>query len=462
MAAMPTPPVPERRPAHQRRPEPEPGVSSPSASPPARARRRLSGLVVDPAPLRLDRDFRLLWLGQAISSVGRMITSIVLPYQVYVLTGDILTVGVLSLVQLIPILVFALGGGAVADAVDRRRLLLLTQVGLAAASLALAAIALLPDPSVGAIYAVAFLAAGLGAIDQPARASAIPRLVPPERLTAAISMNQLVFNASAVVGPAIGGIVLATAGIAAAYLIDGVTFGAAIIALLMIAPIPPAPGASRPSVTSVIEGLRFARRRREVLATFIIDLNAMVFGSPRSLFPALALDVFMVGPAGVGLMSSAAGLGALLGAVFSGWTSTVRRPGRAVLVAVAVWSLGIVGFGLATFSFPLALLFLAIAAGADVISAVLRNTIVQVLTPDELRGRVSSIHILVVTGGPRIGDAEASAVAAVVGPSMSVVSGGLLSLAGVGVIALAMPEFDRLDLRRAAAEPVPVTTAPAI
>jgi MFS family permease len=441
MATMPDS-APERRPAPERPP-----------------RRRLSGLIADPAPLRHDRDFRLLWLGQAISTVGRMITSIVLPYQVYVLTGDLLAVGLLSIVQLVPILVFALGGGAVADAVDRRRLLLVTQAGLAASSLALAVIALLPDPPVAAIYATAFVAAGLGAIDQPARSSAIPRLVPPERLTAAIAMNQLVFNGSAVIGPAIGGIVLATAGITAAYLIDVVTFGAAIVALLLISPIPPAPGAVRPSLTTVLEGLRFARSRREVLATFIVDINAMVFGSPRSLFPALALDVFRVGPAGVGLMSSAVGLGAVVAAVFSGWTSTVRRPGRAVLVSVAVWSLGIAGFGLATFSFPLALLCLAIAAGADVISAVLRSTIVQVLTPDELRGRVSSIHILVVTGGPRVGDAEASAVAAAIGPSMSVVSGGLLSLVGVGAIALAMPEFDRLDLRRAAAaEPVPAAS----
>jgi MFS family permease len=187
------------------------------------------------------------------------------------------------------------------------------------------------------------------------------------------------------------------------------------------------------------------------MATFLVDINAMVFGSPRSLFPALALDVFRVGPAGVGLMSSAVGLGAFLAVIFSGWTTRVRRPGRAVLIAVAAWSLGIAGFGLATFSFPLALLFLAIAAGADVISAVLRSAIVHLITPDALRGRVSSIHILVVTGGPRIGDAEASAVAALMGTQFSVVSGGILSLVGLGAVALAMPEFGRLDMTKVAA-----------
>jgi MFS family permease len=412
-------------------------------------RRRFGGMLVDPAPLRHDRDFRLLWAGQAISSAGRMITMVVLPYQVYVLTGDLLAVGVLSLVQLVPILVFALGGGAVADAVDRRRLLLVTQLGLAGSSLALALLALLPTPSVAAIYAVAFVAAGLGAIDQPARASAIPRLVPAHRLPAAIAMNQLVFNGSAVIGPAIGGVILATAGVAAAYVVDVVTFGAAIVALLLIAPIPPAPGAVRPSVAAVVEGLRYARRRRVLLATFVVDINAMVFGSPRSLFPALALDVFRVGPAGVGLMSSAAAFGALLGALFSGRATTVRRQGRAVLIAVAVWGLGITGFGIATFSFPLALACLAIAGGADVISAVLRSSIVQILTPDALRGRVSSIHILVVTGGPRIGDAEASAVASVVGPQLSAISGGVLTLVGLAAIRFAMPELDALDMDKA-------------
>ena len=409
-------------------------------------RRRLGSLIVDPAPLRLDRDFRLLWTGQAISAVGRMVTSVVLPYQVYVLTGDLLMLGALSLVQLVPILAFSLGGGAVADAVDRRRLLLVTQLGLAATSGALMLLALLPSPPVVGIFAVAFLAAGIGAVDQPARGSAIPRMVAPERLSAAIALNQLVFNGAAVIGPAFGGVLLALTDVSACYLVDVVTFGAAIAAVLMIAPIPPHPGAARPSVRAIAEGLRFARGRRPVLATFIVDINAMVFGSPRSLFAPLALDVFRVGPAGVGLMSAAAGFGAFLAAVFSGWTARVRRPGIAVLGAVAVWSVGIVGFGLATFSFPLALACLAIASGADVFSAVLRNSIVQLLTPDALRGRVSSIHILVVTGGPRVGDAEASGAAALIGTQWSVVSGGLLSLAGLGLLWLALPEFAKLEL----------------
>ena len=410
-------------------------------------RRRFGSLLVDPAPLRHDRDYRLLWSGQAISVAGRMITAVVLPYQVYVLTRDVLAVGFLSIVQLVPILIFTLGGGAVADAIDRRRLLLVTQVTLALSSVGLAAVALLPDTPIWAVYALAFVAAGLGSVDQPAWASAIPRLVPPERLQSAIALNQLVFNAGAVVGPAIGGIVVATVGIAAAYAIDAVTYVAAIVALLLMAPIPPAPNAVRPSLAAIAEGLRFARRRRPVLATFLVDLMAMVFGSPRSLVPAMALDVFGVGAAGVGLLSSATALGAMVAALFAGWTTGVRRQGLAVLAAVTVWGLGIVGFGLFTFSFPLALLCLAIASGADVISAVLRSFIVQTLTPDALRGRVSSIHILVVTGGPRIGDAEAAAVAALTSPATSVVAGGVLTVIGAAVLAFAMPEFRNLEVR---------------
>jgi MFS family permease len=434
----------------------------PESSLPARRRDRLRGLIVDVEPLRRDRDFRLLWIGQVVSGLGRQVTTIVLPYQLYVLTGTPLAIGALALVQVVPIMAFSLGGGVVADAVDRRRLLLLTQVGLAAASVALAGLALLPATPVLAIYAVAFVAAGLGAIDQPARSSAVPRLVPRERLPAAIALGQLNFQAAGVVGPAIGGLVLATLGIAACYVFDAITFAAAIGALLLIAPIPPAHGAVRPSLSAIAEGLRFARRRRAILATFAVDLNAMIFGMPTALFPILALDVFRVGPAGLGLLAAAPAAGAVIGALLTGWVGRVRRTGRAVLWASAGWGLAIVAFGLCTFSFPLALVFLAAAGAADVITAVLRSAIVQLITPDGLRGRVTSIHILVVTGGPRLGDVEASAVASLAGAQLSVVSGGLLCLVGLAAIVRSFPELAAFDMRKAAGlegrppEPVPV------
>jgi MFS family permease len=423
----------------------------PEPAQPARRRDRLRRLIVDVEPLRRDRDFRYLWMGQVVSGLGRQVTSIVLPYQLYVLTGTPLAIGALALVQVVPIMAFSLGGGVVADAVDRRRLLLLTQAGLATASAALAGLAMMAAPPVLAIYAVAFVAAGLGAMDQPARSSAVPRLVPRERLPAALALGQLNFQAAGVVGPAIGGLVIASLGIAAGYAFDVITFGAAIGALLLIAPIPPAHGAVRPSLGAIAEGLRFARRRRAILGTFAVDLNAMVFGMPTALFPVLALDVFRVGPAGLGLLAAAPAAGALVGAVLTGWVGRVRRTGRAVLWASAGWGLAITAFGLCTFSFPLALVFLAAAGAADVVTAVLRSAIVQLLTPDELRGRVTSIHILVVTGGPRLGDVEASAVASLAGAQLSVVSGGLLCLVGLVAIVRSFPELAAFDMSEVAA-----------
>jgi MFS family permease len=410
---------------------------------PARPSRRLRGVLVDVAPLRHDRDFRLLWVGQLISGAGRQVTVVALPFHLFVLTGSTLAVGLLALVQLVPIVLFALGGGAMADAVDRRRLLLATQAGLALTSLALMGLALAPDAPLLAYYVVAFVAAGLGAVDQPARSSAVPRLVPSERLPAAIALNQLGFQAMAVVGPVFGGVLLATVGVAAAFLFDAVTFLAAIVALLLIAPIPPHPDAARPSLRTVAEGLRFVRSRRVVLSTFVVDFVAMVFGMPSSLFPALALDVFRVGPAGVGLLAAAPAAGALVGALFTGWVGRARRPGRAIIWSVAAWGLAITAFGLATETFALALLFLAIAGAADLFSAVLRSAVVQLETPDELRGRVVGVHILVVTSGPRLGDAEAAAVAAIAGPQFAVVSGGILVLVGLAAVVRRFPEHSR-------------------
>lgn len=401
----------------------------------------LRGLLVDLEPVRRDRDFRMLWLGQLVNGLGRQVTVVALPFELWQLTHSSLSIGLLALVQLVPILIFSLGGGAVADAVDRRRLLIVTQLLLAATSLALVILAIQPSPPIWALYTVAFVAAGVGAVDGPARTSALPRLVPRERLPAAIAVNWLSGQTVAVAGPVFAGVLIATSGVAAAFTFDVLTFLASLVALLVIAPIPPHPDARRPSLRSIAEGLAFARDRRIVLATFTIDFDAMVFGMPSALFPQLALTVFNTGPAGYGLLNAAPAVGALVGAAFSGWIGSVRRPGRGVVAAVAGWGAAIVAFGLLTASFPLALLCLAVAGGADVISAVLRSSIVQLTTPDPLRGRLSSIHMLVVTSGPRIGDAEAAAVAAVAGPQFSVVSGGILCLLGLIVVVRLFPEL---------------------
>jgi MFS family permease len=364
-----------------------------------------------------------------------------LPYQVYVLTGSTLAIAALTLFQLVPILLFALGAGSLADAVDRRRLLMATQAGLAACSLALVLLALTGAPSLIALFAVAFVAAGLSAVDQPARSSSIPRLVPPERLPSAIALNQLNFQLASIVGPAVGGILIATIGLAGAYAVDLASFVASFVALLAIQPLPPLAAVTRPGLDAIREGLRFARRRRAILGSFVIDLNAMIFGMPTSLFPVLALDTFHTGPAGLGFLAAAPAAGAFVGALFSGWVKSVQRTGRAILLAVAVWGLAITAFGLVTVSFPLALLCLAAAGAADVFSAVFRSSLVQLETPDQLRGRVMSIHILVVTSGPRLGDIEAAIVASLTSPQFAVVSGGIACVLGVWVVARRFPEL---------------------
>jgi MFS family permease len=243
---------------------------------------------VDVSPLRLDPRYRRLWIGQTVSGMGTQITRIALPFQVYVLTGSTLAVAALAAVQLVPILTFALGAGSLADAIDRRRLLLFTQTGQALTSASLLLIALSPAPSLVAIYAIAFVASSLSAVDQPTRASAVPRLVAPSRLPAAIALNELNYQTASVVGPAVGGLLLATVGVAGAYAVDTVTFAASILALIAIGPIPPSADARRPSLAGIREGLRFATRRRVIMSAFVIDLNAMIFGMPLALFPALA------------------------------------------------------------------------------------------------------------------------------------------------------------------------------
>ncbi len=413
---------------------------------------RLGSALVDVGRLRRHREFRLLTIGSLIGGLGRQVTVIALPYQLYVLTRSPLAIGLLAIVQLVPLLSFSMIGGAIADSVERRRLLLVTQSGLLLCSAALALIATSADPPVVLIYVVAFVAGAISAVDQPTRSSAMFRVVPREELPWAISISQVTWNVSSVLGPALGGALIAVFGLPAAYATDALTFGISLVTVFMIAPLPPLGGAARFSFAAIREGLRYARRTRVLLATFVVDLDAMIFGMPVALFPILSLDVFHMGPEGVGLMTAAPAAGALLGAVFTGWVHRVRLQGRAVIAAVAVWGLAIAAFGLSTFSFPLALLFLAIAGAADMYSAVFRSTILQVGLPDQLRGRLSALHLTVVTGGPRLGDLEATAVAAAVSAPFSVVSGGLLCVLGLALVAWRFPELAAYDAHVAAAD----------
>ena len=409
--------------------------------------------MVDVAPVRLDPEYRRLWASSLVGTLGRQMVLVALPFELWQLTHSSLSIGLLAIVQLVPILTFALGGGAVADAVDRRRLLTVTTILLASTSVVLVLLAAQPSPPVWAFYVVAFVAAAVGAVDGPTRSSTTPRLVPRERLTAAITMSSLSMNGMSVAGPALAGAMIQLWGVPSAFGLDVLMGLLGLAAILSLAPIPPHPDAARPGITAVREGLSFMRASGIIMSSFVIDLDAMIFGMPSSLFPQLALTVFNVGAAGYGLLTAAPAFGAVLGAAMTGWAGRVRRPGRGVVVAVAAWGVAIVAFGLSTWSLPVALAFLALAGAADVVSAVLRSMIIQFETPDRLRGRLMSIHTLVVTSGPRLGDAEAAAVAAVAGAQFSVVSGGILCLVGLLAVVRRFPQLLSYELAHATTPP---------
>ncbi len=424
---------------------PEPPDPDPS---PALARARLRRLVrriaVDVAPLRASRDFRLLWTGLLISEAGYQFTLVATFVQVTQLTGSPAAVGAVGLVGLVGLAVGTVVGGTFIDRYDRRTVLVWAQVAFMAATGALLAGALMERPPLGLIYAAVALIATVAAIDGPTRSAMTPRLVGRELLPAALVLNQVIWNGTGLVGPALAGIVIDRLGLAWAYGIDLVTYLGMLGAAAAVRPLPPEPGTeARSGWAAVREGFRYLRGRRVLQAAFLADIVAMVFGMPRALFPILAEVQFHQGPAVVGLLFSAPAVGALLGALTAGWVGKVRHQGRAVVWAVAIWGAGIAAFGLVGGNLWLGLAFLALAGAADVISAVFRGTILQLTVPDALRGRLSGIHILVVTGGPRLGDLEAGLVAAAFSPQVSVVSGGILCIVGALSLARLFPAFWR-------------------
>jgi MFS family permease len=405
-------------------------------------------VLADLTPLRTSRDYRLMFIGQVTSNIGRQVTVVAIPIQVFGITHSSLAVGLVGLASLPPLIGFSLASGSLSDAFDRRRLLLAMQFVLAGTSAALALNAGVGHPALWPLYVFGALSAGFSGADMQTRNAIVPRLVPRDQLPAAAALNQIVWQVGFVVGPSLAGLVIGNVSLAAAYWIDVGTFVVAFSTALLMRPLPPEGGGTRAGLASIVEGLRFLKGRRVLVSTFVIDIDAMVFGMPSALFPAIGTTVFGGGAQTVGFLYAAPGAGALVGALFSGWVGGVRRQGLAVVVAVVVWGLAIAAFGVAPW-LPLALIFLAVAGAADVVSAVFRNTILQLSVPDAFRGRLSGVHIAVVAGGPRLGDAEAGAVAALTTPRISVVSGGLACIAGALVIARLVPEFARYDARDA-------------
>jgi MFS family permease len=405
-------------------------------------------VLLDVTPLRRSRDYRALISGLGVSVLGNQLTTVAVPFQVYAITRSSLMVGLVSLTQLFPLIFGSLLGGSLVDAVDRRRLLLIVEGICACCS---AGLALNADfgPALWPLFLLPAITASQSGIDSSARNAMLPGLVGMELLPASNAIFQSLFQTGAIVGPAVAGLLLAGAGVHVIYWIDVASYLVAMTAVLTMSPQPPpAPGtpgaaATRPGWRSTLEGLRFVRRSQPVLGAYVIDVNAMVFGMPRALFPALAATVFGGGATTVGLLYAAPGAGALVGALTTGWVGRVRRQGLAVICAVLVWGAAIAGFGVAHW-LPLALVLLAVAGWADVLSAVFRNTIIQFAGPDGMRGRLMGVQMAVVAGGPRLGDLEAGAVATAFGDTASVVSGGLACIVGAFAVARALPGFTKL------------------
>ncbi len=417
--------------------------------------RIIGALAIDVTPLKASRDYRLLYTGQFVSTFGTAISYVVLPLQVYQLTHSSFAVGMLGVAEFVPMLSLALVGGALADAVNRQKLLIVTEIGLAAGCGVLVYNALLPQPHLWVLYVAAAFFASLSALHRPAHEALTPRVVAPEHLPAVSVLNTLKYNFGHIAGPALAGIIAASFGPAIAFAIDGATYLVSLTTVMLMRAVPAPTDADRPSLGSIVEGIKYARSRQELLGTYLIDINAMFFGMPFALFPAIAQQF---GNASVGLFYAAPSVGALLAGLTSGWTERIHRHGLAVTIAASVWGLAIVGFGLSN-SLWLALLFLGLAGAADNISGIFRMTIWNQTIPDYLRGRMAGIEMVSYLSGPYLGNAEAGLVASLFSLRTSVVSGGVLCVAGSAVLAVLLPKFISYDGRTGVAHKLEAETA---
>jgi len=403
-------------------------------------------VAIDLTPLRESRDFRLLFIGQGVSFAGSMITYVAVPFQAFALTHSSLVVGLISLTELVPILLVAFVGGALADVVDRRRMVLMTEVAMCVLTAVLVANAALPHPQLWLLFVVIAAAASVDALQRPSLDALVPRIVSREHVPAAAALESLRGNLGQVLGPAIAGGLLAIAGLPVTFGVDVVTFGASLTALALMRAVPPRDEGQRVSVRAVLDGVRYARRRQDLLGTYVVDMNAMFFGMPLALFPQIAAG--FGGPAVLGLLYTAPSVGALVAATTSGWMRRVQRHGRAIALAAAAWGVAIIGFGFAP-SLALALLALAAAGAADMVSGLFRITIWNQTIPDSMRGRLAGIEMISYSSGPGLGNLEAGVVGALAGVRASVVSGGVLCVLGTVVLSAALPRFWRYDAGRA-------------
>jgi MFS family permease len=414
----------------------------PGAAPPPQ--RWWRAFTIDVRPLRSSREFRLLWTGQSISYIGSQVAAVALPFQAYELTHSSLAVGLIGACELAPMLLLSLVGGALADARDRRRLVLEAELGLMAVSLLLMANALLRHPMVWALYVLAAIGSSLVALSRPSLTAMLPRLVSKEEMPGAIALETITGGAAMIAGPAVAGLLIAGVGLSTTYAVDAASFVASLGCLLMMRSVPPPGDAPAPGFRSIIDGLRYVRGRPVLQGTYLLDYAAMVFGMPRALFPALALGRFGGGPRILGLLYAAPALGGFLLSATSGWTGRIRHHGRAITWAVLTWGGATAAFGL-SHRLWLALVFLAIAGGADLVSGLFRMQVWNETIPDELRGRLAGVEWANVASGPLLGDVEAGVVGSWRGPGFSVVSGGVACIVAAVVLAALLPGFLAYD-----------------
>lgn len=400
-------------------------------------------MLLDLSPLRVSRDYRLLFFGQLVSFFGSMMTFIVVPWQMYQITGSSAMVGYIYLAEFIPMVVLAFVGGALADFFDKRRLLRLTEFGQALASAILLINSLLPSPRVWVLFLCVAMHAGLAAIQRPAFESFIQKVIPAELMTAVMALNSIRWSVGAIISPAVAGLIAVKLGPSVAYALDLVTFAATIYAVYAVSAVPPPENAERPGWKGIRKAWRYAFSRQELVGTYFVDIAAMFFAMPQALYPALAV---FYGEHYVGFFPAAIAAGALIASLTSGWTKNIHRHGAMVTAAAILWGVAIILFGW-TDSIVLALLFLGAAGFFDMISGIFRGSIWNQTIPNYLRGRLASIEMISYLAGPMLGSAKMGIVAEKWGIRAALISGGVLCVVSVAGAALFLPRFMKYDGR---------------
>ncbi len=386
-----------------------------------------------------NRNLGFLFVGQFVSFMGSMITSVALPYQIYQQTHSTLMVGLLSLAQLIPLIFTALIGGVFADRYHRRMLLVISEIILAIGCLSFAFNASLSSPSITVLFIVASIMSAVVGLHRPALDSIVQQIVHPSEFSAVASLSSFKFSVGMIVGPAMGGVIIATFGLITTYLVDFMTFFISLFSILMMSHVPP-PEKTHDDSTfdSLKTGFRYAISRQELMGSYLVDFVAMVFGMPTALFPAIASHIG--GAKTLGLLYATPAIGAFFVSLFSGAAKNVKRHGAAIAISAVLWGIAIIFFGLIN-NFYIALFFLALAGAADAVSGIFRSVLWNETIPNHLRGRLAGIEMISYLSGPRLGDTEAGLVAAALGVTASIVSGGVLCVVGVALSCYFLPKF---------------------